>query len=52
VSGTVRLLSIAEQTTGMFYVTVLIARLVGLYSSEGAADVKGSVNDANQNRNV
>jgi len=32
VARTARLLSVFEATTGMFYVTVLIARLVGLYS--------------------
>jgi hypothetical protein len=34
VSREARMLSIVEATTGMFYVTVLIARLVALYSTE------------------
>lgn len=34
VSGVARLLAIAEATSGMFYVTLLIARLVALYSSD------------------
>jgi hypothetical protein len=34
VSKVARMLSIVEATTGMFYVTFLIARLVALYSSE------------------
>ncbi|WP_372521849.1 potassium channel family protein [Sulfuricaulis sp.] len=35
-SRVVRMLSILEATTGMFYVTVLVARLVALYSTEGS----------------
>ena len=34
VSGVARMLAIAEAMVGMFYVTLLIARLVALYSSE------------------
>jgi uncharacterized membrane protein len=30
-----RMLSILEAITGLFYMTVLVARLVALYSSEG-----------------
>jgi uncharacterized membrane protein len=32
-SRVARMLSITEATTGMFYMTVLIARLVGVYTS-------------------
>ena len=38
VSGVARLLAIAEATSGMFYVTLLIARLVALYSSDRAGN--------------
>ena len=38
VSPISRLLAIIEATVGMLYVTVLIARLVALYSSTEAAD--------------
>ncbi len=34
VAGGVRMLAVAEAVVGMFYVTMLIARLVSLYSSE------------------
>lgn len=37
VSGAARLLAMAEATTGMFYVAVLIARLVALYSFRAPA---------------
>ena len=35
-SGAARMLSIVEATVGMFYMTVLVARLVAMYSSEGS----------------
>ena len=37
VARVARMLAVAEATTGLFYVTVLLARLVGLYSSAGPA---------------
>ncbi len=40
VSRPARMLSILEATTGIFYVTILIARLVAVYSSEGVAKGK------------
>lgn len=40
-SNTTRMLATAEATTGMFYMTVLIARLVSLYSSEERFDEAG-----------
>ena len=40
VSRLARMLSILEATTGMFYMSMLIARLVALYSSEGVAKGK------------
>lgn len=36
VSKPARMLAILEATTGVFYVTIVIARLVALYSTEGA----------------
>jgi hypothetical protein len=38
VTTAARMLATMEATVSMFYVTILIARLVGLYSSEKAAD--------------
>lgn len=37
VAGGVRMLAVAEAVVGMFYVTMLIARLVSLYSTEDSA---------------
>ena len=37
-SGTARMLAMAEAMVGMFYVTLLIARLVALYYSKGSSD--------------
>lgn len=36
-----RMLAVAEATTGLFYVTVLLARLVGIYSSAGPVGGEG-----------
>lgn len=41
VSHGAKMLAIAEAVTGMFYVTVLIARLVAVYSSEKPSDKGG-----------
>ena len=41
VSHGAKMLAIAEAVTGLFYVTILIARLVAVYSSEKPSD-KGS----------
>jgi voltage-gated potassium channel len=41
VSRGAQMLAIAEAATGLFYVTMLIARLVSLYSSEKAPDGRG-----------
>jgi len=37
VAKAARLLSVLEATTGLFYVTILISRLVGLYAPRGAS---------------
>jgi voltage-gated potassium channel len=39
VSGVARMLAMAEAVFGMFYVTLLIARLVSLYSSQSPREV-------------
>jgi hypothetical protein len=41
VSGSARMLAALEATVGVFYTTVLIARLVSLYSSPGAFTASG-----------
>ncbi|MDS4032340.1 MAG: ion channel [Candidatus Contendobacter sp.] len=38
VSGLARMLAMTESMVGLFYVTLLIARLVALYSSQGPSD--------------
>ncbi len=40
-SGAARMLAASEATVGLFYATVLIARLVALYSSPGASSIHG-----------
>ena len=40
VSGAARMLAMTEAIAGMFYVTLLIARLVAIYSTEEAGDVR------------
>jgi len=42
VSGVARMLAILEAVVGMFYMTMLIARLVALYSSEARPDNAGN----------
>lgn len=42
VSGGARMLAMSEAIVGMFYMTVLIARLVSLYSSEARPDDAGT----------
>lgn len=42
ISGAARLISVLEQTVGMFYITILIARLVSLYTSEDEAEARNS----------
>jgi hypothetical protein len=44
VSSVARMLAILEAVVGMFYMTMLIARLVALYSSETRADDAGNSN--------
>jgi hypothetical protein len=39
VSGVARMLAIVEAVFGMFYVTLLIARLVSLYSSKSPLEI-------------
>ena len=38
-SGTARMLSVAEAVTGQLYLTVLVARLVGLHISQSVREV-------------
>ncbi len=45
VSNTARMLAMTEATIGMFYVAVLIARLVALYASRPTPDTSKPVND-------
>jgi hypothetical protein len=42
VSGVARMLAVMEAVVGMFYMTMLIARLVALYSSETRSDEAGN----------
>jgi len=42
VSGEARMLAVAEEVVGMFYVAVLIARLVALYSTKSPLHTEGS----------
>jgi hypothetical protein len=45
VANVARMLSMAESTTGMFFATVLIARLVALYSRKSPSQPEEDVGD-------
>ena len=49
-SGVARMLAMVEAVFGMFYVTLLIARLVSLYSSKGPLETVNSEEIANNKR--
>jgi hypothetical protein len=38
VSNIARMLALVQSTSGVFYMAILVARLVGLYSSGGTSD--------------
>jgi hypothetical protein len=49
-SGVARMLAMVEAVFGMFYVTLLIARLVSLYSSKSALEAVNSGEIADNKR--
>ena len=50
VSGVARMLAMVEAVFGMFYVTLLIARLVSLYCSKGPLEAVNREEIANNKR--